>query len=95
MPGVWEIVVDASRRTPTTNNPFRVTAAVQGVVVDPQTQTVPTATVGAPVAVRWSVENRFGAVSYTHLDVYKRQTASRPRTCWATGTHGSPTRRTR
>lgn len=60
MPGVWEIVVDASRRTPTTNNPFRVTAAVQGVVVDPQTQTVPTATVGAPVAVRWSVENRFG-----------------------------------
>lgn len=60
MPGVWEIEVDASRRTPTTANPFRVTAVVEGVSVEPATQTIESATVGAPIPVTWAVENRFG-----------------------------------
>lgn len=65
MPGVWEIQVDASRRTPTTANPFRLTAAAQGVTVDPATQTVESATVGKPVAVNWTVKNDFGDVTVT------------------------------
>lgn len=63
MPGVWEIQVDASRRTPMLANPFRVTAAVQGVTVTPTTQTLEKATVGTPVPVTWSVQNRFGDVT--------------------------------
>ena len=63
MPGVWEIEVEASRKTPTTANPFRLTAAVQGVTVDPATQTVDTATIGVPSPVQWTVTNDFGTVA--------------------------------
>lgn len=65
MPGVWEIQVDASRRTPVTANPFRVTAAVQGVTVDPATRTLDTTPIGTPTPVSWTVENRFGEVAVT------------------------------
>jgi hypothetical protein len=65
LPGVWEIQVDASRRTPLTANPFRVTAAVQGVVVTPATQTLESATIGTPVPLKWTVENRFGDATVT------------------------------
>lgn len=63
MPGVWEITVDASRRTPTTANPFRVTTSVQGVEVDPATQTLPSVALGKPQPVKWSVKNLFGEVT--------------------------------
>ncbi|MBO3142483.1 S8 family serine peptidase [Dermatophilus congolensis] len=60
-PGVWEIVVDASRRTPVTSNPFRLTASAQGVTVDPAEKTIPTASVGSPTEINWNIKNDFGS----------------------------------
>lgn len=65
MPGVWEIIVDASRRTPTTQNPFSLTASVQGITAEPATQTLPSIKVGAPTEVTWTIRNAFGPVTVT------------------------------
>lgn len=62
LPGVWELIVEARRTSPFLSNPFRVTAAVQGVTVDPEIQTV-SATPGDSVPVSWEVTNDFGEVS--------------------------------
>lgn len=60
-PGVWELQVEAKRTTPTTRNPYRLTAAAQGVEVTPATQTID-APLGRPVPVTWSLRNALGDV---------------------------------
>lgn len=65
LPGIWELEVEARRTTPTLANPFTIAAAVQGVVVDPASQTLASVTAGQPAPVSWTVTNQFGQVSAT------------------------------
>ncbi|MGC9668124.1 S8 family serine peptidase [Planosporangium sp. 12N6] len=62
MPGVWEFEVEARRTSPALNNPFQLTARVQGVTVDPAVVTLPNVTAGQPSTVNWTVKNTFGPV---------------------------------
>ncbi|WP_240918070.1 PPC domain-containing protein [Phycicoccus sp. HDW14] len=64
IPGVWELLVESRRTSPFLDNPFKLTAAVQGVTVDPATQTVPGST-GEASPVSWTVKNDFGPVTVT------------------------------
>jgi Subtilase family/Bacterial pre-peptidase C-terminal domain len=65
LPGVWELEVEARRTTPNLVNPFTISAAAQGVVVDPASQTIASATTGVPSPVNWTVTNQFGQVTAT------------------------------
>jgi hypothetical protein len=60
LPGVWELEVESRRTSPLLDNPFHLTAKVQGVTVTPETVTLPSATVGTPAPVSWSVHDDFG-----------------------------------
>ena len=62
MPGVWEFVVESRRTSPSINNPFRLTARIQGVDVDPAVVEIPAATVGVATPVTWNLVNTFGPV---------------------------------
>ncbi|WP_030526193.1 S8 family serine peptidase [Phycicoccus jejuensis] len=62
IPGVWELLVESRRTSPFLDNPFVLTAAVQGLTVDPETQTVD-APVGESTPVSWTVKNDFGTVT--------------------------------
>lgn len=62
LPGVWEIEVESRRTTNSLRNPYRLTAAVQGVTVTPETVTLPTVEAGTPTDVEWTVKNNFGPV---------------------------------
>ncbi len=63
LPGVWEIEVEARRTTNSLANPYRLTAALQGVTVDPETVTLPSVEAGTPEPVEWDVTNNFGPVT--------------------------------
>lgn len=65
LPGVWEIAVESRRTSPFLDNPYSLKAAVQGVTVDPASQTLESVTTGAPTALEWSVKNDFGPVTIT------------------------------
>jgi subtilisin family serine protease len=63
MPGVWELEVEARRTSPLLKNPYQLSARLQGVTVTPETVTLPSATVGAPTPVSWTVRNDYGSVA--------------------------------
>ncbi|ASW56674.1 S8 family serine peptidase [Plantactinospora sp. KBS50] len=63
LPGIWEIEVEARRTSPALNNPFQLTARVQGVTVDPAVLDLPSVTAGEPTPVTWTVTNAFGPVT--------------------------------
>ena len=63
MPGVWEFEVESRRTSPTLNNPFRLSAAVQGVTVEPETVVIDEAVEGESQEVTWDVTNDFGPVT--------------------------------
>jgi subtilisin family serine protease len=63
LPGIWELEIEARRTTPDLVNPFTITAAAQGVAVDPASQTVASVTAGQPAPVSWTVTNQFGPVN--------------------------------
>jgi subtilisin family serine protease len=63
IPGVWELEVEVRRTSPLLKNPYQLTAALQGVTVTPETVTLPSATVGTPTPVSWTVRNDFGPVA--------------------------------
>ncbi|WP_392543638.1 S8 family serine peptidase [Oryzobacter telluris] len=65
LPGIWELEVEARRTTPTLDNAYQLKAAVQGVTVDPASQTLPSVKANVPSPVSWTVTNDFGAVSVT------------------------------
>ncbi|WP_345207019.1 S8 family serine peptidase [Fodinibacter luteus] len=67
LPGVWELEVEARRTSPSLANPYELTAAVQGVTVDPASQTLASVTAGEPTPVSWTVANDFGSVSAAAL----------------------------
>jgi hypothetical protein len=62
MAGVWEIEVESRRTSPALQNPFELTAAIQGVSVNPAVTTLPTVTAGVPTPITWTLTNRFGPV---------------------------------
>ncbi|GIF46019.1 pre-peptidase [Asanoa ferruginea] len=62
MPGVWELEVDSRRTSPTLENPFHLTARIQGVTVDPAQVELPSVTAGVATPVTWSLKNVFGPV---------------------------------
>ena len=64
VPGVWELVVESRRTSPTLDNPYTLTAQALGVTVSPGTQTV-AAPIGVSTPVSWTVTNDFGPVSVT------------------------------
>jgi subtilisin family serine protease len=63
MPGVWELEVEVRRTSPILKNPYTLKASLQGVTVTPETVTVPSATVGTPTPVTWTLHNDFGPVA--------------------------------
>jgi hypothetical protein len=63
IPGVWELEVESRRTSPVLNNPFQITARVQGVAVEPATVELPSVTAGQPAPVSWTVTNKFGPVT--------------------------------
>jgi subtilisin family serine protease len=65
MPGVWELEVESRRTSPSLNNPFELTAKVQGVTVSPETVTLPSVKVGQATPVTWTVKNNYGPVNIT------------------------------
>jgi subtilisin family serine protease len=65
LPGIWELEVEARRTSPSLVNPYTLTAAVQGVTVDPASQTLASVTKGQPAPVKWTVTNQFGQVTAT------------------------------
>ncbi|WP_438870735.1 S8 family serine peptidase [Paractinoplanes ovalisporus] len=63
IPGVWEIEVEARRTSPVMDNPFKVSAKIQGVTLTPETVTLPSVTVNQPAAFSFNVKNVFGPVT--------------------------------
>jgi subtilisin family serine protease len=63
IPGVWEIEVESRRTTPFLKNPYRLTAAAQGVTVTPERVTLASVKKGTPTPVSWTVRNDFGPVA--------------------------------
>ncbi|WP_218566418.1 S8 family serine peptidase [Vallicoccus soli] len=65
IPGIWEIEVESRRTSPFLENPYRVTATVEAVTVEPEEQTVEAGAVGTPVPLAWTVTNDLGPVTVT------------------------------
>ncbi|MFG3703828.1 S8 family serine peptidase [Micromonospora sp. NPDC047670] len=63
--GVWEIEVESRRTSPSLNNPYQLTARVQGVAVEPAVVELPSVAAGAATPVTWSLTNTFGPVAVT------------------------------
>ncbi|GIF66309.1 serine protease [Asanoa ishikariensis] len=62
IPGIWELEVEARRTSPTLENPFQLTARIQGVAVDPADVELPSVAAGVATPVTWQVQNVFGPV---------------------------------
>jgi hypothetical protein len=62
MAGIWELEVESRRTSASLNNPFELSAKVQGVAVNPALTTLPTVTAGVPTPVTWALRNTFGPV---------------------------------
>ncbi len=65
LPGVWELEVESRRTSPTLENPFQLTARIQGVTVEPATVELPSVPAGAATPVTWSVQNLYGPITVT------------------------------
>ncbi|MCU7724021.1 S8 family serine peptidase [Actinoplanes sp. KI2] len=65
IPGVWELEVESRRTSPSLNNPFKLTAKIQGVTVAPETVTLSSVKVGVATPVTWTVTNTFGPLTVT------------------------------
>lgn len=64
-PGVWEIQVESRRTSPSLNNPYQLTARIQGVAFEPAVVDLPAVDAGAATPVEWSLTNTFGPVTVT------------------------------
>jgi hypothetical protein len=65
IPGIWELEVESRRTSPSLNNPYKVTAKIQGVTVEPATLTLPSVKAGEPAPLSWTVTNNFGPLNLT------------------------------
>jgi hypothetical protein len=62
VPGVWEIEVESRRTSPFLDNPYRLSATVAAVSIEPEEQTVAAAS-GEAVPLAWEVTNDLGPVT--------------------------------
>ncbi|MEU9204662.1 S8 family serine peptidase [Streptomyces sp. NPDC048332] len=62
MPGVWEFEVESRRTSPLLENPYRLTATVQGATVDPPSAVVAEAALHAPLERDVTAVNTFAPV---------------------------------
>ncbi|MHC5906228.1 S8 family serine peptidase [Streptomyces sp. S6] len=62
MPGVWEITVDARRKSAALDNPYRLTVSAFAASFDPARLSVPEARIGVPASGAWTLTNRMAAV---------------------------------
>ncbi|MFI6647630.1 S8 family serine peptidase [Streptomyces sp. NPDC050529] len=62
MPGVWEFEVESRRTSPLLENPYRLTATVQGATLDPPSAVVAEAAVHAPLERNVTAVNNFAPV---------------------------------
>ena len=60
-PGVWEVVVEASRSSTPDPATFEIAASILGASVSPNPDVITSATVGVPVARSYTLTNLFGA----------------------------------
>ncbi|MBB2945069.1 hypothetical protein FB565_004802 [Actinoplanes lutulentus] len=65
IPGIWELEVESRRTSPALNNPYKLTAKIQGVTVDPATQTLASVKAGVASPLTWTVTNNFGPLNLT------------------------------
>ena len=63
LPGVWELEVESRRTSPMLDNPFTLTATLQGVTVTPAVTTLATVPANVPQPLSWTVSNSFGPVT--------------------------------
>ncbi|MFI6875713.1 S8 family serine peptidase [Streptomyces sp. NPDC050400] len=63
MPGVWELEVESRRTSPLLDNPFRLTAAVQGAQLDPASSVVDEAALHSAVEKTFTAVNRLAPVT--------------------------------
>ena len=68
VPGVWEIEIEARRTSSALDNPFHLSAELQGLKVTPGTVTVETASVHRPVTSTFSATNAWGPVTVVPSD---------------------------
>lgn len=59
--GTWEVTVDARRTSDTANAPYRLSAEILGVTVDPAEVVIDSARAGEAVEQEWTFTNEFGA----------------------------------
>ena len=62
-PGVWELLVESRRTSPVASTPFRLSASLLGVTVDPAEQTLDSVVANQATDLSWDVRNDFGTVS--------------------------------
>ncbi|WP_432947757.1 S8 family serine peptidase [Kribbella sp. CA-253562] len=63
VPGVWEIQLESVRTSDHLDNPFELTARIQGVKVEPDSVDLPDVTLGEPNPVSWQLINLYGPVT--------------------------------
>ena len=66
--GIWEFEVEARRTSPSLDNPYRLTARLQGVKVTPGTVTIETASVHRPVDGTFTATNTWGRATVTPVE---------------------------
>jgi subtilisin family serine protease len=63
LPGIWELEVESRRTSPVLDNPFTLSATLQGVSVSPAVVELPSVTAGVATPLTWSLTNQFGPVT--------------------------------
>ena len=63
MPGVWEFEVESRRTSPLLDNPFTLSATLQGVAVTPAVVELPSVTAGVADAADLEPDQPFGPVT--------------------------------
>jgi probable HAF family extracellular repeat protein len=85
--GVWEFRIEGRRTSPSLDNPYRLTAKLEGVTVTPETTTIESASVHQPVAGAFTATNTWGTVEATPVEGQ----VGRVRDLWADVAEGQMT----
>ena len=64
-PGVWEILVESRRTSPTSANPYTLSTSLLGATITPEVITLDSVAKGVPTDVSWTAKNDFGSVTAT------------------------------
>ena len=64
-PGVWELLVESRRTSPTLANPYTLSTSLLGATITPELTTLDSVAKGVPTNVEWTATNDFGTVQAT------------------------------